>query len=647
MDAELLISAPQHAEVFAHYRQVMSRLDHHFGGTPVVWVTYPGELGGDAVYHKDVQHVPPTIPTVAVRTSTGVHTYVTLNPHNLTWLIEGRFAVEIHGWSPMKGAPERAAYGRIVLSPHGAAGDDTVLTAARILREALKAEGLEAIPILDGFRGITLWIPFDDGPDYDRLGHWIHDFAARAAQAHPQILTVDNLLAERGDRVYLGTKSNHPGMGSLLPYALRGTPSLEVSVPVEWDDLGKIGNGDVVAANFAQYDAANGDLFARMSERLRQSFGDRAPASGTTKMFFFFESPAGTPRNYVITAALQVLADGKPHTAEDILAQAVARHLLPHSTNRKYVYTALREYIVRAIGAGRRPEIVQVEGEGTFRLNREPDTWPEVQLRPRVTWLEPAEIERIVAQLEATATGADPTAFELAVTEAFTALGFLARHVGGNAAPDAVIDAPLGVRGYRTIVECKTGEARGIVSNPRPDEPARFRDEDGAKYALVIGPSFANLAALDDELQQHGVALWTVADCITCLRKQFDPAALEPLMAPGRIADRLAELVWSDEHGDRKRVAVVADIIHRQLWAAQRAVAASVSLPETPVFSEDSVLLMVDEVLAADGVVGGATRAILRQAIQRLEADGVLVASEDSGLLVVVPAVTKAGGGRS
>lgn len=173
-----------------------------------------------------------------MRTSTGVHAFVRLGAHNLTWLCAAHFVVEVHGWSPTLDDPARAAFARLVLSPHGTTSEDAVFAAARTLRDRLAEEDLQAIPVLDGFRGLTLWIPFADGPSYERLATWLRAFAASAAAHEPDTFTVANLKAERGNRIYLGTKSNHPGMGTILPYALRGTPGLEVALPVTWDDLG-------------------------------------------------------------------------------------------------------------------------------------------------------------------------------------------------------------------------------------------------------------------------------------------------------------------------------------------------------------------------------------------------------------------------
>lgn len=615
----------------------MDWLLRHFGGTPVIAVTYPEGLGSEPVYHKDLVDAPQTVGTVDVGTATGVHRYARLDAHDLTWLVAGRFAVEFDSWSPTLDDPTRAAFARLILAPSGGASDDAVFSAAAILRDALAAEKFQAIPILDGFRGASLWIPLEDGPTYDRLAPWLHDFAATVAGQHPHALTTAPLRKERGDRVYIGTKSNHPAMGSLLPYALRGTPSLEVSVPFAWKDLGRVANGDVTAAGFAEYQRLFGDVFARERANIgAQSFGDRQARTSRVSAGLALAAPEPAARGYIITAALAVLADGKPHDADDILAQALARKLLPASTTRKYIYTALHEYVVRTIGSGKSPELVQVDGSSQFRLNQPADEWPVVVLPPPPQWLAAADVQTAVARLRATATGGDPTAFEVAACDAFAALGFLATHVGGNAAPDGILTAPLGTAGYRVVLECKTASAGGIVANPRPEEPAKFRADASAQHALLLGPAFGNDASLDDELVQHDVSLWTVDDVATCLESAIGPDELRAVLTGGRVERTLRALLWERDHGTRKRIEVIAQLAVRLGWALQRTLAQGIALAQTPPLMAETLFLLVDEELVRQNVTSGAALDEAQAALRLLEVRGLLRAV-DNGYVVRQP----------
>jgi DNA primase len=164
----------------------------HVAGIPLIYSTYPSGLGDDGVYHKSITDAPSTIATVHVMTSTGSHKYVRLNAHNLTWLVAGRFAVELHSWSPALNDPQRAAFGRITLAPNGSARIDRVIASMELLRDALSNENLRSIAILDGFRGAAVWIPFDDAPGYARLGPWLHAFASLKARVARRLATRDS-----------------------------------------------------------------------------------------------------------------------------------------------------------------------------------------------------------------------------------------------------------------------------------------------------------------------------------------------------------------------------------------------------------------------------------------------------------------------
>ncbi len=633
-----LITEPEHAHIRKHYSEAIPWLVRHFEGIPLIYATYSAGLGDDAIYHKTVSDAPATITTIDVRTSTGTHPYVKLNAHNLTWLVAGRYAVELQSWSPAAGDPQHAAFGRITFAPNGSAGFDRVVAAMQIVRDALSAEHLQSIALLDGFRGTAVWIPFADKPSYDRLGPWLHAFAASLAGSHPDLLTTAARIVDRTDRVSLGTKTNYPGMGTLLPYALLGTPGLEVATPIRWEQLSSSVNGSVTAANFVEYQRQNGDVFGALLEEIgAQQFGtreqQRAPLS---RVAIALSAPEPSPKGFIIEAALQILSDGNARDAADILAAALSRDLLPVSTTRKYVYTALHEYVERTLGAGRIPRLIQLTGTSSFRINEPADVWPDIALPSLPRWLDKVAIDLLVQRLRDTATALDTASFEVAVCDTFSALGFVASHIGGNGAPDGVLAAPLGLAGYRSILECKTAKEGSVVANPRPEEPAKFRDQYDATLAILVGPAFGNDASLDAELAEHRVALWTVEDLVDCLEAQIGPDEIRPLFAPGRTELGLRALLWERDHGRRKRVAIIAQLIARQGWSVQQSFARGVPVGQTPILTEETLFVLVDDELIRLGVTSGATIDEAREAIRQLEASGI-VRAFDNGLIVTQP----------
>jgi hypothetical protein len=309
---------------------------------------------------------------------------------------------------------------------------------------------------------------------------------------------------------------------------------------------------------------------------------------------------------------------------------------LPKSTTRKYVYTALHEYVVRTIGAGKVPAFVQIDGSAAFRINEPEDPWPEIEMPPLPAWIAEDRVTSLVARLRDTSVGSDATAFEVAACDAFAALGFLTTHVGGNGQPDGILSAPLGVAGYRVVLECKTASPGGIASNPRPEEAAKFREAAGATKAVLLAPAFGGDASLDDELKVHGVALWTVGDLCVALTQQIGPDEIRPALEAGRAEAAIRNIVWERTHGRRKRVAVIADRLARATWHMQVTLASTVAVSETPVLTEETLFVLVDQALSADDGTLGAKLTEVREAIGTLVDRGTLRRDGD-GFVAITP----------
>lgn len=309
------------------------------------------------------------------------------------------------------------------------------------------------------------------------------------------------------------------------------------------------------------------------------------------------------PRGRVITAAIDVLSDGKPRDADELLLESVKRKLLPSTTTRKYIYSSLIEYIARTSGHNRKPAIVQ-NPDRRFRINHVPDEWPGLPDAPRA---DPSRaITELIARLQTTAHGSDPEAFEIAVCDAFGALGFRSCHLGGRAAPDGYADAQLGVLGYRVMLECKTGSE--AVTHPNVFEASKYRDAYHAQYCAIVGPAFGPEFELATELKNHSVSAWSVSDLVTLLHMQSNAYEMLSLFAPGFAEDALGDVVWERAHGERKRVTLACTYILNAGRAAQVAAAAQALPVDSPRLTTDAAMLLIDQALAAQGSSASCTR---------------------------------------
>ena len=225
---------------------------------------------------------------------------------------------------------------------------------------------------------------------------------------------------------------------------------------------------------------------------------------------------------------------------------------------------------------------------------------------------------RIARRLHSTSTSTLPESFEKAVCDAFGALGFVSTHHGGTGAPDGILEAPLGLLAFRAIVECKTAQPGATVNAPRLEEPAKFRGAYKAEFAVLVGPALSADSVFESEMQTHGVSVWTVDDIVNALRLGVGPLGCRDLFAAGIVEDRLADLAWDHEHGEEKRLAVIASVLHTTAWNAQKALVGRVDATDAPALTVDAALMLVDTALQQANATGGATRAEVGTAIADL-----------------------------
>jgi hypothetical protein len=338
--------------------------------------------------------------------------------------------------------------------------------------------------------------------------------------------------------------------------------------------------------------------------------------------------------NTIAAAALAILQDGKPRDTATLLRDGIASGALPPSTTRDSLYVTLTDYITRVVARDQRPEIVEDPITKAFRVNHPVDDWPPVVLPPRPRNVSAETLTTISALLQSTSTGDDPAAFERAVCDAFTLLGFITTHIGGNGKPDGTLDAPLGPLGYRAILECKTAQS-GVAKTVAPSEPAKFREPYGATAAVIVAPDIKREATFLAELQTHDVALWTIDDVVEALRNDVDPYECRELFKAGPVHDRLHDLIWNRTHGPEKRAHVIRTLLQRDGFAAQRDLVARLPWNEMPAITLDIAMVVVEGALRIAGVSGGASREEIRAAMDDLvhSFDAVAV-PEHNGIVI-------------
>lgn len=258
------LSHPETALVVAHYQLAAPLLAANFSHVPLVSSYHPQGLGTPAEFKQwwKPGELPASMSAVDVVSHGQHHTYIALTVNAVLWLAH-RGAVGMMSWTPSPRDPECVAYARILFRLSGTAKKEDLTYALLAMRTLLRESRLETIPMLDGHEGVALFVPFADIPLYDAMRAWLHSLCNRAAERHPDLLTVAEHDADRGNRVHLSVKKDAVGGFSSLPYSVAGNPQLGMATPVEWNELGEIENGTYTAHNSAQ--RLQHDVFSEMA----------------------------------------------------------------------------------------------------------------------------------------------------------------------------------------------------------------------------------------------------------------------------------------------------------------------------------------------------------------------------------------------
>jgi hypothetical protein len=253
-------------------------------------------------------------------------------------------------------------------------------------------------------------------------------------------------------------------------------------------------------------------------------------------------------------------------------------------------------------------------------LNHAPDDWPDLDLTglPALTNSAhlPADVQKAIDGLQRTAQQTDPTAFEIAVCEAFNQLGFIATHVGGTGQPDGYADALLGPRAYRIMIECKLSADIGDSHSAAAAEATKFKDTYRGPYCILVAPSYEGEVTFASELQVHNVSAWTVDDLTRALQAGCNALDFEGLSKPGFAEDLLDDFLWDRRHGRAKRLRVIASIVIQEGLRQQRLDHALGDGSQAPHFNIDVAMSVVDTFLGANGATGACAREDVQAAFE-------------------------------
>lgn len=229
-------------DVVRYYRRIAPWMLPWLNDRAAVMHRFPDGIDGQGFIQKQAPHgLPDWVETVAMKHSGGATTdYVVCRDAATLVALADLGCLVPHMWLSRTSQPDVPDQVIVDLDPPGtldAQAVEQVRLAARAIHDILVTVDLPSFVKSTGSRGLHIHIPVHEAPGFDEVRSLAATLAGRVADEHPDVLTVAQRKADRGDRLYLDVMRNGYGQHAVAPYALRALPTAPVAIPLDWSEV--------------------------------------------------------------------------------------------------------------------------------------------------------------------------------------------------------------------------------------------------------------------------------------------------------------------------------------------------------------------------------------------------------------------------
>lgn len=261
-------------DVIQHYLVVADMMLPQLGGRPVTRKRWPDGIEGSTVFfEKNVPRgTPDWVRTVTLESPGSTRdreevTYPILEDRaGLVW-VANLAALELHTpqWrvGPCGGnrEPDRLV---IDLDPGAPAGLAECAQVAMLVRDRLRSDGFESVPVTSGSKGLQLYAAVAGTQDSDVIREYTHAVAAELETRDGGLVVSSMKKSVRGGKVLLDWSQNHHAKTTVVPYSLRGRERAWVAAPRTWDEIESDGLAQVHRNEVPDRLEEVGDLMAAL-----------------------------------------------------------------------------------------------------------------------------------------------------------------------------------------------------------------------------------------------------------------------------------------------------------------------------------------------------------------------------------------------
>ncbi|WP_129666315.1 DNA ligase D [Phytoactinopolyspora endophytica] len=234
-------------DVIAYYHDVAPALLPHLRGRPLTMKRFPDGVEGESFYEKQCpSHRPDWVSTAPIWSESNnreVEYCVVDGLPTLVW-VANLADLELHTMLARADDVGRPTFIVFDLDPGEGVGLAECAKVAVWVRNVLDHVGLNAVVKSSGSKGLHLAVPLNTPVTYDDTKPFAHAVAQLAEHENPDDVVSRMTKARRKGKVFVDWSQNTAHKTTVAPFSLRARGRPTVSVPLSWDEVGAVAEGD-------------------------------------------------------------------------------------------------------------------------------------------------------------------------------------------------------------------------------------------------------------------------------------------------------------------------------------------------------------------------------------------------------------------
>ena len=250
-------------DMLNYYYQVAPYILPYLKDRPQSMNRYPNGINGESFYHKDVTASAPDWIKLSPYVTDGENKNFLVPEDEASILYMANLGtIEMNPWNSTIHNPDHPDWCLIDLDPSSKNTFDTVIKTALVTKRVLDELKVTGYVKTSGSTGIHIYIPLGAKYTYDECQLFGKLIATRVHQELPDITSIERLVKNRKNKLYIDYLQNRAKATLAAPYSVRPKPGATVSMPLHWEEVKKgLSMKDFTIKNAVERIKSEGDIF--------------------------------------------------------------------------------------------------------------------------------------------------------------------------------------------------------------------------------------------------------------------------------------------------------------------------------------------------------------------------------------------------